>query len=264
MNIYLRIGTLFEHNNKTLASVLFQILKYWLLDELNYQKIDKKLKEKYSLKTINKRFINEFLQLCRKAIANYIKSIYILEPLALVNANNHVSINENLFCHSSGEQVWVVGMINSETKNLRLEIVENRNATTLQKMIEKHVFNGNIIVSDAWSGYSFLNDIHSCNIHHVYNHGRGNFGRGLDSTSHIEGFWSELKSYVKKMYYSIQSYNFIYHLREAEYRRLIKNLNANSKLENFSIVIACVGKGMDNTYLSVADLLSLDYDTQFE
>lgn len=66
------------------------------------------------------------------------------------------------------------------------------------------------------------------------------------------------------MYYSIQSYNFIYHLREAEYRRLIKNLNTNSKLENFSIVITCVGNGMDNTYLSEADLLSLDYDTQFE
>lgn len=74
---------------------------------------------------------------------------------------------ESLFCHSSGEQVWVVGMINSETKNLRLEIIENRNATTLQKIIEKHVFNGNIIVSDAWSGCSFLNDIHSGYIHHV-------------------------------------------------------------------------------------------------
>ena len=53
MNIYLRIATLFEHNNKTPASVLFQILKYWLIDKLNCQKISVKLKEKYKLNTIN-------------------------------------------------------------------------------------------------------------------------------------------------------------------------------------------------------------------
>ena len=60
---------------------------------------------------------------------------------------------------------------------------------------------GNIIISDAWRGYLFLDRPNSGYIHHTYNHGHGNFGMGNDSTSHIEGIWSEIKFLIKKIYH---------------------------------------------------------------
>ena len=90
MNIYIRMGALFEYSNKTPSSVLLQILKYWLIDEWNCQEIAVKLKEKYNLDTINRKFINKFLQLCRKGRANYIRPISILDTLAISNANNYI------------------------------------------------------------------------------------------------------------------------------------------------------------------------------
>ena len=73
---YLRIGTIFEVNNKTPASVLLQILKLYLNDEFNTQKIASKLKEIYYLDNINAKFINVFLQNNRKSIANYLGNQY--------------------------------------------------------------------------------------------------------------------------------------------------------------------------------------------
>ena len=148
-------------------------------------------------------------------------------------------------------------MINAETKEIILELVDNRDANTLKNILEKHVLPGNIIVNDAWDVYFFLDDINSGYAHHVYNHGRGNFGNGLDSTSHIESIWSEIKSTIKNIYYSIHATNLVYHLREAEYRRNTKHLNNAKKLENFATIISIVGNGIN-------DLLSFNYDTYFE
>ena len=58
--IYLRIGTIFEFNNKTHVSLLYNIIILWLHDELNASKISVKLKEIYKLKAINMNFIYNF------------------------------------------------------------------------------------------------------------------------------------------------------------------------------------------------------------
>ena len=117
---YLRIGTIFEVNNKKPTSVLLLILKLWLNDEYNTQQIVSKLKEIYHLDNINVKFINVFLQNNRKSIANYLRTRYQLDPLAYINANNHVCIDESLFSHNQGDQIWVCSLINVETKEIRL------------------------------------------------------------------------------------------------------------------------------------------------
>ena len=50
-----------------------------------------------------------------------------------------------------------------------------------EKIIRTHVKRGNIIVSDAWAAYSWLDDANSGYIHHVHNHGHGDFGFGIDT-----------------------------------------------------------------------------------
>jgi hypothetical protein len=70
--VYLHKGTIFEKNNKMPDSVLYKILYLWQVDELNVNKISKKLLEIYHLKNVE-RIIYNFISFCRIFIANYLK-----------------------------------------------------------------------------------------------------------------------------------------------------------------------------------------------
>lgn len=80
----------------------------------------------------------------------------------------------------------MVGLLNYETNSLRLEIVNNRNTDTLKTIITKHILKGNYIISDCWNGYNFLSVIGSGYIHMSFNHSRGIYGFGINSTIRIE------------------------------------------------------------------------------
>lgn len=122
----------------------------------------------------------------------------------------------------------------------------------------------NIIVTDSQQDYGFIDNINSGFIHHQYNHGRGDFGYSLDSTSRIEGLWAEIRAIIKRLYNTVCSDNFIYFLREAEYRRLIKNLTNDQKLEYFAMIYSIVVPNSGFNFLNEEELKSIDFDTLFE
>ena len=124
-------------------------------------------------------------------------------------------MDESLFSHQNGEQIWIVGLLNNDTNELWLEMVKDRNSEVLEYIIRKYTDTGNICITDGWQWYSFLDRINSGYIHHAYNHGRGEWGIGIDSTSRIESIWAEIKLKIKRMYISIKSTNLIYFLKEA-------------------------------------------------
>lgn len=70
--------------------------------------------------------VNEILDYMRKIIAHYIKDIYLLEDLAEENAGDTICVDESLFVHEHNAQIWVVGLINSRTRKIGLEIVDNK------------------------------------------------------------------------------------------------------------------------------------------
>lgn len=122
----------------------------------------------------------------RYIISHYIKDTYKLESIIEQNSNDSISIDESLFTHDGINQIWVVVLINNRTRFIRLEIVKDRSSATMKKVIQTLVPTGNISVTDASLCYNWLYDINSDYTHHVHNHGLGEFGAGLDSTSHIE------------------------------------------------------------------------------
>ena len=261
---FLRSKTIFEYNRNIPASVLYTILKLWLIDEFNVKKITNKLENIYNVNKIDSRFIYKFIQNNRIIISNYLRTVYALDPLAYKNAFQHIPTDESLFTHTNGEQTWVVGLINSETNQIRLEIVKNRDTETLKSIITKYVGVGNYIVTDAWNGYSFLSSPNSGYFHHIYNHGAGLFGSGADSTSRIESVWSELKMLLKKIYVSIRPQHFLYFLKEVEYRRSLKGLNELDKIKDFSNVVSVVGNGISSNLLDENELIGLDFETYFD
>lgn len=99
---YLRIGTVIEPFSKTPASIIYKIIYMWLNYELNAEKICIKLKELYTIDTINKSFVLKILQRFRIYIANYMKELYSIECFVPKYVNNHFANDESLFSHSDG------------------------------------------------------------------------------------------------------------------------------------------------------------------
>ena len=98
--------------------------------------------------------------------------------------------------------MWVLGAINTSLKKLRLEITFDRGMETIKRFLYTRIKYGIRIVHDILAGYNWLeNDINYENSPHCHDH--GNFGYGLDSTSHIESFWSNFQLKIKQLYYQI-------------------------------------------------------------
>ena len=73
-----------------------------LVGEKNGTQIISKLKELYNQTTIDRRFLLEFLGNFRAIIANYLRTNYALDPLALENKLNLIAVDECLFSYIEG------------------------------------------------------------------------------------------------------------------------------------------------------------------
>lgn len=79
------------------------------------------------------------------------------------------------------------GANKNEGKDFILEGRYLRDQTTLEKFINKYIEKGNYVITEGWSGYSFI-DRRESGYHHIQHlHGRGDFDYGFETISHIEG-----------------------------------------------------------------------------
>ena len=67
-------------------------------------------------------------------------------------------------------------------------------------------------------------------LHRSYNHSKFEFGRGLESTAHIEGLWGNLKSLIRGIYHQIPAKNLLLFLKEAEWKFKMRGLSYKEKL----------------------------------
>lgn len=83
-----------------------------------------------------------------------------------------------------------------------------------------------------WPGYEFLDNIHFIIILSIII-GRGQFGLGLHSASHIEVILGILNQNIKTIYNVIPSKNIIHFINEIEFKYIIKNKNFDDKIKEF-------------------------------
>lgn len=147
----------------------------------------------------------------------------------------NIAIDESLFVHDyNSDQELVIGLIDIGTKNIRLELVKQRN-TEIIKNILHHFGKNNTIISDGWETYDWIG-YH--NYHHIVHvHGRHDFGHGNEYTSHIEGIWGCLKGLIIKLYTALKPDNFYYYLKEIEFRYYIKDKNSFCKLNELKEIL---------------------------
>ena len=55
-----------------------------------------------------------------------------------------------MFTHIENKKIWVISLINIQTKEFRLIPLLKRDSTTLKTIVQIFIKRGNTIISDAW------------------------------------------------------------------------------------------------------------------
>ena len=124
-----------------------------------------------------------------------------------------------MFCHDvNKDQLSVLGVCDNKTKDFRIAVCKNRNVSIFKHFIKSIVPKGNNIICDGWRGYQWIDQANSGYVRYVHINELNDFGFGLESTSHIESIWAQLKASIKNIYKSIPNVNFLFFLKEAEWK----------------------------------------------
>ncbi len=108
----------------------------------------------------------------------------------------------------------VMGILDRNTREIRVKHVANTRAETLQAEIREHVAPGSQVFTDAWVAYQGLDREY---VHHVIDHAEA-YVKGNIHTNGIENFWSLLKRGLKGTYVSVEPFHLFRYLDEQAFR----------------------------------------------
>lgn len=164
----IRTNSFFNAFPKIKLRLVSQIIKS-SFEEMNctacYKYLTKDLLINISLDAIT-RIYSEI----RTVITKYYNILYQSEILGMKDCHKQFSEDESLLSHTdNGDKIWVLGIIDNQTKEFRLNISLKRDQNALKSFITRYVEPGNTIIIDGWSGYNFLGNLdnysHDIHIH---------------------------------------------------------------------------------------------------
>lgn len=114
-----------------------------------------------------------------------------------------VQIDESYFgkLKSRQPQTIVAGAIEPHTRRIALRITNSRGQDALEQFVLDSVRPGTLVVSDKWYAYEELPLLGYG--HESWNHSSGQFA----GTNQIEGLWSSIKRYLRKLYGCVPTKN---------------------------------------------------------
>lgn len=117
-------------------------------------------------------------------------------PAATATLQGVVQIDESYFGkqRSRQPQTIVTGAIEPDTRKVMLRITNTRSQEALEQFVQDNVRQGTLVASDKWYAYQELPLLGYD--HEAWNHSNGQFA----GTNQIEGLWSSLKRYLRKLY----------------------------------------------------------------
>ena len=118
--------------------------------------------------------------------------------------------------------------MDTNLKNIRLDILRKKNAEIIETFILNHFREATHFAYDGLRGYNFLNIILNYT-HEIHYHGAREFWLSAHSIWFINALWAENKQYIK-IYGLISTKNFIYFLREVEFRIIVKKICDENKI----------------------------------
>jgi hypothetical protein len=123
-----------------------------------------------------------------------------IPPDTVEKLSGTVQIDESFFGKQKSQQpqLLVLGAIEGTGINTKiaLKIIPNRNSKTLEDFTVDNVAPNTHIDTDFFSGYNDLSSLGYGYEHDSWNHSEGAF----TATNHIEGLWSVIKRFIRKLY----------------------------------------------------------------
>ena len=227
----IRVNSFYSLFPKMKLRLISEIIKCFI-EGLNASKCYDKLKNLINAEVSSVGVKNVYSAI-RNIITKYYNILYQSELLGDKDKNGVYSIDESLFVtDANNNQIWAIGAVDNISKDFRVDIAFKRDESILKKFIITHIESGNKIITDGWAGYSFIDQLQGYT-REVHIHGAADFGYGINSTSHIESIWSQLKAVIKSIYYIIPHQNFLFYLRDAEWRIKNKTKNLEEKIKEF-------------------------------
>jgi transposase-like protein len=113
----------------------------------------------------------------------------------------------------SGKAI-VMGLLDRNTKEVRVMHVPDTKRETLQSKVREHVASGSDVFTDEWVSYQGLDREY---VHNVINHAE-TYVKGNIHTNGIENFWSLLKRGLKGTYVSVEPFHLFRYLDEQAFR----------------------------------------------
>ena len=117
--------------------------------------------------------------------------------------NGVVQVDESYFgkLKSKQDQLIVVGAIEQEERKIKLSITNSRSREAIEGFVINSIRTDSLVVSDKWYAYD---ELHFFGYYHEsWNHSKGHFA----GTNQIEGLWSIIKRYLRKLYGCVPTNN---------------------------------------------------------
>ena len=249
--------------HKTLpASILLYVINEFIIMNSNAKEIKNRIKMKFKF-DINYNTLLDILLNIRKVIADFYKHLYRSKKIGGDPSTGIiVAVDESMFVHAEdGSQIWIVGAVETVSKKKRFDIIKQRNSQNLKIFAMNHIEPGTHITHDGWTGYTFWGDDDLLCTEEVHNHGGGDFGVGVHSTSNIEHTWAQMKNKILSIYNIIPKNHFIYFFREAELRLSIAKLTNEKKEIIFKKILKNVYLLNEFDFYTEDEIISFDnYD----
>ena len=149
-----------------------------------------------------------------------------------LNRPRVVAIDESLIIHNEkGEQIWLLGGIETKERRVRLLFTKNRSAAIIEKFVYENFLERTHFVHDAWPAYTNIFDNNINYTHETYVHQASHFGIGSHSTADIENYWAQLKKLIIRIYGIIPKKNYTLLVKEMEFRINISTKNIDEQKE---------------------------------
>lgn len=106
-----------------------------------------------------------------------------------------VAVDESWFGKKRhGGQTIVIGAIEADTRQLRLQIIPDTEQDSLELFLQGWVSRDSHLITDCAAGYNGVEWLGYTR--EAYNHSQGHFGQ----SNHIECIWSAMKRHMRKLY----------------------------------------------------------------
>jgi transposase-like protein len=132
--------------------------------------------------------------------------------------NMHVRRRERMKkTQASDNKMPVMGMLDRETRKVRLNLIPDVTRETLQEMILEHIEKGSTVYTDDHSGYRHMDaktsEFVHASVNHIYEYVRGEV-----HTNGIENFWSLFKRMLNGTYVAVEPFHLAKYAGEQAFR----------------------------------------------